>query len=175
MNKLLVVVDYQVDFVSGALGFEGAESIESNIIKLIEEFETNKDDVVFTLDTHKQNYMETSEGKRLPVPHCIKGTEGHELTPNLKKYVKSHLVFEKPTFPSLELGNYINKNKDKYDEIYLCGLVSDICVFSNAVIAKSACKETCEIKVVRNATSSNDLTIQEKSFEMLKHIHIDII
>ncbi len=175
MSRLLVVVDYQVDFINGALGFKGAEEIEDNILKLIKEFKNSGDDIVFTLDTHKENYMETSEGHRLPIPHCIKGTKGHELSPKVKEEVGNYPVFEKITFPSIELGNYIHERKDKYQEIYLCGLVSDICVFTNAIIAKAACNETTEIKVIRSATSSNDLETQEKSFDMLKHVHIDVI
>ena len=172
MKRLLVVVDYQNDFIDGALGFPGAELVEKNIIELIEKFEANSDDVVFTFDTHDENYMETIEGKNLPIPHCINGTHGHQFRDGVKAYIKNYPTFYKKSFGSIELGDYI---KDKnYDEIYLCGLVSDICVFSNAIIAKSAASEKTEIIVCKDATSSNDLVVQNKSFEMLQHLHIKI-
>lgn len=82
-------------------------------------------------------------------------------------------MFEKPGFGSKALGDYIAKNN--FDEIYLCGLVSDICVFSNAIIAKAAASTYCKIKIVRDATSSFDLDMQEKAFDVLKHLHMEII
>lgn len=172
MKKLLVVVDYQKDFVDGTLGFPGAETVEKNIIDLIQNFENSGDDIVFTFDTHDEDYMNTVEGKNLPVKHCIKNTDGHALTNGLKPYLKNYPTFEKPSFGSLELGEYI-KSKE-YDEIYLCGLVSDICVFSNAIIAKSAASVKTEIYVCKNATTSYDLDMQEKSFDVLRHLHINI-
>lgn len=174
MKKLLVVVDYQKDFVDGALGFKGAELIEENIIKLINQFEKNGDVIVFTMDTHTQDYLETVEGKYLPVPHCIKGSEGWKLTPKLQPLVKDYLVFEKPGFPSYELGKYIFEHQNDYSGIVLCGLVSDICVFSNAIIAKASASPKCSIIVKKDATSSFDLKVQEQSFEMLKHLHIEV-
>ena len=174
MKKLLIVVDYQKDFVDGALGFKGAEKIEDEIIKLIHTFRDNNDDVVFTMDTHQKDYMETTEGAYLPVPHCIEGSDGWMLTKNLQPLVKDSLVFKKPGFPSIELGKFIDEHKNKYDEIHLCGLVSDICVFSNAIIAKASANVKAKIIVHRNATTSFDLEIQEKSFDILKHLHIEV-
>ena len=173
MAKLLVVVDYQNDFVDGALGFKGAEKIAPAIASLIEEFRRNNDDVVFTFDTHDADYLNTTEGKYLPVPHCLKGSQGWELYPEIALLLKNSKIFEKPGFGSKELGHYIEEHS--YDEIYLCGLVSDICVFSNAIIAKSSASPYCKIKVVRDATSSFDLEMQEKAFDVLKHLHIEII
>ena len=172
MQKVLVVVDYQNDFVSGALGFDGAQNVEENIVKLIREFRANYDQVVFTKDTHFDNYMETVEGKNLPVPHCIKGTHGHELTVAVQNEVGYSPVFEKNTFPSLDLGNYLKGLNPK--EIHLCGLVSDICVFSNAVIAKAACPNA-EIYIHRDASTSYDLAMEEKTYEVAKHLHINIV
>ncbi|MCQ2087122.1 MAG: cysteine hydrolase [Bacilli bacterium] len=172
MKRLLVVVDYQNDFISGSLGFEGADAIEDNIVNLIKEFEASGDDIVFTFDTHGEDYMSTVEGKNLPVIHCIKGTEGYDLSKKVKPYLKDYPTFDKPAFGSLELGNYIRSKN--YDEIYLCGLESDICVFSNAIIAKSAASIKTEIIVCKDATSSYDLAMQEKSFDVLRHLHIII-
>ena len=173
MARLLVVVDYQNDFVDGALGFEGAELIAPAIAKLIKEFRANNDTVVFTYDTHDEDYLNTIEGKNLPVPHCLKNSEGWELYPLINELLDNSLVFEKPGFGSKELGHYIEKNN--FDEIYLVGLVSDICVFSNAIIAKASASPYTKIKIVREATSSFDLEMQEKAFDVLKHLHIEII
>ena len=173
MARLLVVVDYQNDFVNGALGFQGAELIAPRIAELIKEFRNQKDEVVFTYDTHDADYLNTTEGKNLPVPHCLKGSEGWALYPLIDQLLGDSKVFEKPGFGSKELGHYIENNN--FDEIYLCGLVSDICVFSNAIIAKSSASPYAKIKVVRDATSSFDLAMQEKAFDVLKHLHIEII
>ena len=173
MKRLLVVVDYQNDFVDGALGFKGAELISHNIAELIKEFRNQGDEVVFTYDTHNEDYLNTVEGKNLPVPHCLRGSDGWQLYPEINALLGDAKVFEKPGFGSKELGHYIEEN-DFY-EIFLCGLVSDICVFSNAIIAKASASPYTKIKVVRNATSSFDLDMQEKSFDVLKHLHIEII
>ena len=173
MERLLVVVDYQNDFVDGALGFAGADSISSNIVSLIKEFRASNDEVVFTYDTHDEDYLKTTEGQNLPVPHCLKGSKGWELYPEINALLENSKVFEKPGFGSKALGDYIASQK--FDEIYLCGLVSDICVFSNAIIAKASASPYAKIKVVRNATSSFDLAMQEKAFDVLKHLHIEII
>ena len=173
MQRLLVVVDYQNDFVDGALGFKGAEKIAPRIVELIKEFRANNDEVVFTYDTHDADYMNTNEGKYLPAPHCIEGSEGWQLHPSIKDLVGSSKVFVKHDFGSKELGQHIAQGN--YDEIYLCGLVSDICVFSNAIIAKASASPYAKIKVVRDATSSFDLDMQEKAFDVLKHLHMEII
>ena len=173
MKRLLVVVDYQNDFVDGALGFKGAELISHNIAELIKDFRNNDDEVVFTYDTHNEDYLNTVEGQNLPVPHCLRGSEGWQFYPEINELIKDSKTFEKPGFGSNELGHYI-EGKD-FKEIYLCGLVSDICVFSNAIIAKAFASPYAKIKVVRNATSSFDLEMQEKSFDVLKHLHIEII
>lgn len=175
MKKILVVVDYQNDFVDGALGFKGAEKIEDEILKLINEFKSRGDFVVFTKDTHESDYMNYTEGEYLPVPHCIRGSKGWEIRDRVKGEATYQPTFEKYTFPSLELGNYIRGLTPLADEVYLCGLVSDICVFSNAIIAKAAIGPKGHVKVVKAATTSNDLETQDKSFEMLKHLHIDVI
>ena len=88
MKKLLVVVDYQKDFVDGALGFSGAEGLEKPILERIESYVVAGDEVIYTLDTHLTNYLETTEGKHLPVEHCILETEGHGLYGGLKEALK---------------------------------------------------------------------------------------
>lgn len=172
MKKLLIVVDYQVDFVTGALGFENALKIEDGIYNRINYYLENGDDVVFTLDTHEDSYLSTEEGTYLPVKHCIKNTNGHELYGKVKDLVGCNKVFEKATFPSSELLTYL-LDKD-YDYIELCGVVTNICVISNAVIAKAA-KPLAHIVVNEKLCASNDLDMEQKSIEVMKNLQIEII
>lgn len=174
MKRLLVVVDYQNDFVDGALGFQGAELIEDKIVELIEKFERNNDYICFTFDTHERDYLNTTEGKSLPVEHCIKGTKGWEIRERLADYARKYPKFEKHTFGSLDLGNYIRGMNTIIDEVYLVGLVSNICVISNAVIAKAALDKNGKVYVIKNATSSNNLDMQKEAFDVLENLHIRV-
>ena len=172
MKKLLVVVDYQKDFVDGALGFEGAELIADVIKNKIETYLNNNDDVIFTFDTHEENYMDTMEGHKLPVKHCIKNSDGWKVYESCDYLNKAKMVFEKPTFPSLDLANYLKDTS--YDEVELCGLVSNICVISNAVMVKSALPNA-KIYIDAKATDSFDKPLQEKCFDVLEGLHIEVI
>jgi nicotinamidase-related amidase len=172
MKKLLIVVDYQVDFVTGTLGFDDALKIEDGIYNRINYYLENGDDVVFTLDTHEDSYLSTEEGTYLPVKHCIKNTNGHELYGKVKELVGSNKVFEKATFPSSDLLVYL-LDKD-YDYIELCGVVTNICVISNAVITKAA-KPLAHIVVNEKLCASNDLEMEQKSIEVMKNLQIEII
>lgn len=172
MKKLLVVVDYQNDFVDGSLGFAGAVKIESNIHNKINEFKINNYDVVFTYDTHKNDYMKTKEGSKLPIPHCIKGSKGHEVYGIVKNDVAGCVTFEKETFGSKELANYLLDNK--YDEIVLIGVVTNICVLSNAVIAKTI-QPNSNIVVDASCCASNDEVIEQKAYDILENLHIDVM
>lgn len=172
MKKCLVVVDYQNDFVSGSLGFEKAKELDSKIANLIEKYHNNSDDVVFTLDTHYDDYMNTIEGKSLPVPHCIKGTIGHNLYGKVSHSVKeSDLLFEKNTFGSDKLFEYLKNNR--YSSIELVGVVTNICVISNAVIAKTAQPET-EIIVNKNLVASNDNKLNDEALSVMSSFQIKI-
>ena len=142
MKKILIVVDMQKDFVDGALGTKEAIAIVDNVVNKIESFDG---DIIVTYDTHCQNYMETQEGKKLPVPHCIKGTDGWKLDSKVQAAVdkKGFYAIEKPTFGSTELVEYIKNNYDINDvEIELIGLCTDICVVSNALLLKASFTET---------------------------------
>lgn len=132
MKKLLVVVDMQKDFIDGALGTAEAQSIVGRVKEKIENFEG---EVVFTLDTHSGIYLNSQEGKNLPVEHCIKGTKGWELDERLKKLADGKRIFEKPTFGSVELAEYVVSGD--YLEVELIGLCTDICVISNAMLIKA--------------------------------------
>ena len=142
MKKILIVVDMQKDFVDGALGTKEAVSIVDNVVKKIENFEG---DIIVTYDTHGENYMKTQEGENLPVPHCIKGTDGWKLDAKVQAAVdkKNYKAIEKPTFGSTELVEYIKANYDISEiEIELIGLCTDICVVSNALLMKANFLET---------------------------------
>lgn len=172
MSKLLIIVDYQNDFVDGALGFEGADKISIVIKEKIEQYLKEQNDIIFTLDTHEENYMETMEGSKLPVKHCIKGSEGWKIHESVNYIPLAKKVFEKPTFPSLELANYLKEHE--YDEVELCGLVSNICVISNAVMVKAALPNA-KIFIDAKATDSFDKALQEKCFDVLEGLHIEVI
>lgn len=133
MKKLLVVVDMQNDFIDGSLGTKEAEAIVPAVKRKVEAYMADGDDVVFTMDTHCDNYMETLEGKHLPVKHCIKGTKGWEICPALSTFEGRR--FEKTTFGSVDLAAYVEDKE--YDAIELAGLCTDICVISNALILKA--------------------------------------
>ena len=132
--KFLIVVDMQNDFISGSLGSKGAENIVAKVADKIRSFDGR---VIFTRDTHNENYINTREGRYLPVEHCIKDTYGWQICDELKEYATE--VVDKGTFGSLDLPDIIGKNPD---EIELCGLCTDICVISNAMILKAAYPET---------------------------------
>lgn len=172
MKKLLVVVDYQNDFVDGSLGFEDAKCIENNLVNLIKEYKNNNDEVVFTYDTHYENYMATIEGNNLPIPHCIKGTDGHELFGKVKELADNCLKFEKETFGSKELAKFLeNKN---YQSITLVGVVTNICVLSNAIVAKTITPNT-PIFVDASCSASNDKVMEQKAYDVLENLHIKVI
>lgn len=170
MKRLLIVVDYQNDFVCGSLGFDNAKKLEKGILEKIAEYQN--DEIIYTLDTHFDDYLTTAEGKSLPVPHCIKGTGGHKLYGGLADALKGKLCFEKNTFPSLEMAKYL-EGKD-FDTIELCGLVSNICVLSNAVMAKSACPNS-EIIVDSSLTAAADEELHQKSLDVMKGLFIKVL
>jgi len=142
MKKLLIVVDMQNDFITGSLGSPQAERILPNVKAKIEEYKKNGYKIIFTRDTHHNDYLTTQEGKNLPVAHCIAGTHGHLIAGELS--AEGCLVFDKPTFGSLELAKKVAEYAQggTLDEIELCGLCTDICVVSNALILKAQLPET---------------------------------
>lgn len=137
MKKILVVVDMQKDFVDGALGSKEAVAIVPNVVKKIEEFDG---EIFVTYDTHFENYMDTNEGKNLPVPHCIKGTDGWELNKEVMDALnnKAYTTVEKKTFGSVDLPELVGKAAgDEEFSVELIGLCTDICVVSNALLLKA--------------------------------------
>ena len=141
--KLLIVVDMQNDFIDGALGTKEAEDIVSNVADMVDQFCDNKDLIIYTRDTHTEYYLETQEGKNLPVPHCIKNTKGWEICPELEKLRKEDAI-DKITFGSEELALRMKKENEEesIDVITLVGVCTDICVISNAMLLKAFLPET---------------------------------
>lgn len=136
--KILIVVDMQNDFIDGALGTKEAEKIVANVKEKIDTYRSNNDEVIFTRDTHFEDYLETQEGKNLPVKHCIKDTFGWQISSKLD--VADSVVIDKPTFGSTKLIEYL-LSKQNISEIQLVGLCTDICVISNAFLLKAALPE----------------------------------
>jgi nicotinamidase-related amidase len=136
--KLLIVIDMQNDFIDGSLGTKEAVAIVPNVAKKIEEARDAGEIVVFTRDTHQKNYLETQEGKNLPVLHCVEGTYGWQISSKLG--VGNSLIFNKPSFGSMELADYA-ASLHGLEEIELVGLCTGICVISNAFILKAKLPE----------------------------------
>ena len=140
-KKLLVVVDMQKDFIDGALGSAEAVKIVENCARKIEEAKSAGDIVIFTRDTHGDDYMQTEEGANLPVPHCIKDSAGWMICSELESLAEGCKVFDKVTFGSTSLGEEAKKllEEGKLTTIELIGLCTDICVISNAFLLKAFC------------------------------------
>lgn len=136
-KNILVVVDMQKDFVDGVLGTEEAQKIVPAVADKIRSFDG---DIVFTMDTHSGIYLDTQEGKNLPVVHCVKDTEGWELYGEIKSLAQGYRIFDKPAFGSVELANYIVGGN--FADIEIVGLCTDICVISNAMLLKAFLPET---------------------------------
>lgn len=138
MKKTLIVVDMQNDFIDMALGTKEAVAIVPKVKEKIREYSQNGDEIIFTRDTHFEDYLDTTEGKNLPVEHCIKGTKGWEIADGL--YVEGSKIIDKPNF------GWPNWNEEKLERVELIGLCTDICVVSNALIIKAMFPDA-EVKV----------------------------
>ena len=140
MKNVLIAVDMQNDFIDMALGTAEALTTIDPVVSLIkdEQFDT----VIATMDTHGEDYMNTYEGKHLPVIHCVKGTEGWQINPKIKAALEERnaLIIEKPTFGSEDLIELLKKEKP--ESVSFCGLCTDICVISNALMARAALNGT---------------------------------
>ena len=141
MRKILLVIDMQNDFIDGALGTPEAAAIVDNVAAEIGKYPPG--DVFATRDTHPENYLDTQEGRNLPVTHCVKGTPGWELNPRIAAALGNAVIIDKPTFGSKELAERIAQlaREDELD-ITLVGLCTDICVVSNALLIKAFLPET---------------------------------
>ena len=167
--KFLIVVDMQVDFISGSLGSAMAQEIVPSVVEKVKNF---KGEILFTRDTHIDNYLQTQEGKKLPVLHCIKGTSGWQVCDELKKYAKN--VVDKGTFGSVDLPKILLGYQQEIEEIALCGLCTDICVISNAMLLKAAFPEA-RIVVDSHCCAGVTKESHEIALQAMKAVQIEII
>ena len=168
MNRYLFVIDYQNDFVDGALGFPGAEKLDEKIAAKVRAY--GKGHVLFTRDTHFENYPDTREGKNLPVKHCIKGSFGWEV------YGETAKALAEVEAPAIDVTDPATAAvlPETADEIELVGLVSNICVVSNAVVLQSKYPEATVI-VDAACTDSFDKTLHEKVLDVLAGFQVKVI
>ena len=178
MKRVLVVVDYQKDFVDGALGFEKAKEIEEGIYEKVNSYLSKGDKVVFTYDTHTEDYLATREGKNLPVTHCILNTEGHELYGKLSEFInnKNTIHINKGSFgisPSkiIELSEKLGEN---INCIEIIGVVTNICVISNVVMFQSQ-YTNAEILVDAKICAGFNEELHEKAFDVMEGIQVKVI
>ena len=168
MKKLLIVVDMQNDFITGALGSADAVSIIPTVRAEIEKRGAQGWEIAYTRDTHAQDYLSTQEGKRLPVEHCVKGTHGWEIADGL--YVGGK-VFDKPVFGSCELGEYVKAGN--YTAVELIGVCTDICVISNALLIKAYAPET-RVSVKAEACAGVTQESHQTALKAMQGCQIDI-
>lgn len=176
MKKLLVVVDYQKDFVDGTLGFKKAETLEEGIYSKIKEYLNNGDAVVFTYDTHYKNYLETREGKKLPVEHCIEGSEGHELFGKIKEFkntINTYHIYKTSFGIDPEEMVKLREKLGDVSFIEIVGVVTDICVISNVVTFQSA-YVNANIEVDSSLCASFDDDMHDKALNVMKSLQVDI-
>ena len=175
MNRYLFVIDYQNDFVDGALGFPGAEKLDERIAEKVLSYGKGK--VLFTRDTHFENYLQTREGKNLPVVHCIKGTPGWEV---YGKTAEALAQVEAKAIDKLVFGMDVTDPAtaavlpESADEIELVGLVSNICVVSNACVLQARYPEA-RIIVDAALTASMDPGMHEKVLDVLEGFQVKVI
>ena len=169
MTKLLVVVDMQNDFVTGPLGTPEAKEIVKKVKARIDQAVKNKEGIAFTRDTHTKNYLNTQEGKKLPVEHCIRQTNGWEIEKSLQ--VPAANVFDKDTFGSLDLAHYLLMTP--YDEVELIGVCTDICVISNALLIKAYLPEL-KITVNRSCCAGTTPENHENALRAMQQCQIEI-
>lgn len=174
MKKLLIVIDYQIDFVNGSLGSKRTEAIYSNVLNKVNEFIANGDNIIFTKDTHYENYISTLEGKYLPVPHCILGTEGHKLFGKLEEIAKNYPAIEKETFPGIKLVDFLREKDEEFSEIQICGILTDICVISNAILVKSIYPNT-PIKIIKNCCATTNDKIENETYDVMTSLQFELI
>lgn len=174
MKKILVVIDYQNDFVSGTLGFSGAELLDRPIAEKIRTY--GKGNVFYTLDTHGEDYLRTREGKNLPVVHCVKNTPGWEVFGETRQALTEvdAIGFCKTSF-GLDITEEVSaKLPERVDEIELVGLVSNICVISNAVVLQTKYPQAT-ITVDAALTKSFDEKLHNSALDVLQGLQVNVI
>ena len=165
MKKTLIVVDMQKDFIDGALGTKEAVAIVENVRKKIAKYQANGDEIIFTRDTHQPNYLETNEGKHLPMEHCIKGTEGWQIGEGLG--VEGAIYIDKPSFGFMNWKDY------DLEEVEIVGLCTDICVVSNALIIKATYPEI-RVSVDANCCAGVTPESHEAALTTMKMCQVEV-
>ena len=182
--KALIIVDMQNDFIDGALGTPEAQAIVENVVNKMKEHKHTDTIILFTKDTHGEDYMNTPEGKKLPIPHCIEGTPGWSIAKPIASEFKAagYMTYSsntvvngrvlKPTFGSYDLLNILDDID--LDEIELCGVCTDICVISNAIMIKNYFPD---VKVTVDASCCAGVTPEKHTaaLEVMKSCQIEVI
>ena len=169
-RDLLIVVDVQNDFVSGVLGSDRAQALIPQIAQFIKDFPGKK---IYTMDTHHRNYLETQEGRNLPVIHTIQGTQGWALVDEIKALVMPNdAIIWKNTFGTLELSKFISENV--HDNIYVIGFDTIYCVMSNVIIAKAATAET-PVHVIASLCACASRETHKMALTVMKTLQVDIV
>ena len=172
MRKILVVVDMQNDFVDGSLGTKEAVGIVENVVEEIKKYRT--EDIFATRDTHPENYLETQEGKHLPVVHCVKNTNGWEINKEVAAVLKDAKIIDKPKFGSKDLAEEITKIAEKEEvEVTLVGLCTDICVVSNALLIKAYLPEI-SVKVIASCCAGVTPESHEAALTTMKMCQVEV-
>lgn len=174
--RVLVVVDMQNDFIDGSLGTQETASIVPGVVEQIRKFEGS---VIATRDTHGQEYLDTAEGKKLPVVHCVKGTEGWQIREEVSRALTEKgecMIIDKPSFGSVELGEHIRElsRTEEIEEITLIGLCTDICVISNALLLKAYLPES-NVRVISSCCAGVTPGSHEQALEAMKMCQIEIL
>ncbi len=173
MRKILIVIDMQNDFIDAALGTKEALGIVEAVKEKIRSYPAA--DVIATMDTHGSNYMDTQEGKYLPVPHCIKGSDGWQIRPDIAALLGGAKIYEKPTFGSTALAADLRAISEKEEiELEMVGLCTDICVVSNALLLKAAMPE---VKICVDAACCAGVTPEKHlaALETMRSCQIQIV
>ena len=166
MKKTLIVIDMQNDFIDMALGTKEAVSILPNVKERISTYIKNGDDIIFTRDTHFEDYLETNEGKKLPIKHCIKGTKGWEIADGL--YVEGCKIIDKPSF------GWMNWKEEDLEDVEIVGLCTDICVVSNALIIKAAFPDA-NVKVNKECCAGVTVESHNAALKTMEMCQIEMI
>jgi nicotinamidase-related amidase len=180
-KKILAVIDVQNDFITDSLRNEEAIKNVPNIVKKIREF--NGDAIFYTMDTHEENYLQTNEGQKLPVVHCVKGTEGWEIESNVKAALEDAklrnikvVCVEKPTFGSFDLVDKINRACLQANiDIEFVGFCTDICVVSNALLVKAAFYDRAKVTVVEDCCAGVTPETHFAACKTMQMCQIDVI
>ena len=174
--KILLVIDMQNDFLDGALRNEEGIKIIPNVVNKIYEYQENNNLIIATRDTHEKDYLQTQEGVNLPVIHCVKNSNGWEINNDVSRALGDSLVFDKPTFGSLELANYLKENYLELGsdlEIEMIGVCTDICVISNAILLKASLPEA-KITVLKDLCAGVTLDTHNNALKAMEMCQINI-